>query len=82
MSARTLAQQEATKRLHENARALASARIEDMDFLVQCGVPHEEAATRAGWPSIHAAERALYRHGRPDLAGPLARMTQRQRRER
>jgi hypothetical protein len=81
VSARTLAQQQATKRLHENARARTAAQVEDMDFLVQCGVPHEEAAARAGWPSIHAAERALYRHGRPDLAGPLARMTWRRRRD-
>ena len=40
----------------------------------------EDAVLRAGWPSLHAAERALYRRGRHDLARPLAALTSRARR--
>lgn len=76
MSARTLAQREATRRAVASQRARTTARIEDMDFLVQSGVEHTEAALRAGWPSIHAAERALQRRGRTDLARPLGRAVQ------
>lgn len=53
-------------------RARTDARIEDMEFLVSIGVPHTDAAIRAGWPSIHAAERCLDRRGRSDLARPLS----------
>ena len=62
------------------ARARFEARVEDMEYLIQCGVPHEEAALRAGWPTTHAAERALYRRGRVDLARPLAAAVWRARR--
>lgn len=58
--------------MQANALARFESRVEDMEFLISFGVPHEEAALRAGWPTIHAAERALYRRGRIDLARPLA----------
>ena len=55
----------------EVCRARRAARVEDYEFLLAGGVAPEEAALRAGWPTVTAAYRTLYRHGLPHLARPL-----------
>jgi hypothetical protein len=54
-----------------------AARFEDFDFLTQQGVNPAEAATRAGWPSLQAAEIALRRAHHPawhELAREVTRI--------
>jgi hypothetical protein len=46
------------------SRELA-ARVDEFEFLTDQGVPATEAALRAGWPTVEAAEIALRRAGRP-----------------
>lgn len=48
------------------------ARFEELEFLTSVGIPAPEAAILAGWPSLAAAAKALYRAGHP-LAGVVDR---------
>lgn len=77
---RSPAQQAVLDRIYATRRAQLDARIEDLEFLLSTGVPIGDAVSRAGWPSVHAAERALYRRGRVDLARPLSAAASRARR--
>ena len=53
---------------HTTARAARTdARIEDLAFLLDNGEDPARAVARVGW-SLAAAERALMRRGRNDLA--------------
>ncbi|NUP75338.1 MAG: hypothetical protein HOQ07_11930 [Sinomonas sp.] len=61
-----------------NAKERREARIEDFDFLVDGGATFSEAAERAGFPSLEAAEIALRRAGNP-LWRPLNAECQRRR---
>jgi hypothetical protein len=63
----------------KKAEEVRAARIEDFDFLISQGVPTDEAALRAGWPSIDAAEIALRRAGRRKHARELRRLIARRR---
>lgn len=60
-------------------QARTAARIEDLEFLIGHGVPAADAVRRVGW-TLAAAERALYRHRRFDLAGEVVRARQNHRR--
>lgn len=42
--------------------------VEDIEFMFDNGESVEGAARRAGFPSLHAASRALYRNGYHELA--------------
>lgn len=55
-------------------RALTAARMEDAAHLLSFGVDPEEAARRAGWPSITAAARATHRAGNLELARQFERI--------
>ena len=51
-------------------RAESEYRIAELEHLVSCGVNPEAAAILAGWPSLPAAARTLYRRGHR-LATPI-----------
>ena len=53
------------------ARARAAVRLDDLEWLAQTGATREDAARRAGFPSLAALERFISRHGRHDLRGRL-----------
>jgi hypothetical protein len=46
-------------------RTETEARVEEFDFLTEQGINPVEAAIRAGWPTLDAAEIALRRAGHP-----------------
>lgn len=56
------------------------ARLEDLEFLLDQGVPILEAVTRCGWTRPNSAEVTARRHDRPDLARALSREAKAQRR--
>lgn len=64
----------ATAARARQSRARRQARIEELEFLLDNGVPAAQAAVRAGWPSATAAARALYR-----ARHPLARVLEKHR---
>lgn len=49
-------------------RAREVQRVVDTLFLVEGGFSASDTATRAGFPSVAAASRYMYRHGQPSLA--------------
>lgn len=49
-------------------RARESQRVEDSRFLAGAGISAGDTAARAGFPTLAAAARYMYRHGQPDLA--------------
>ena len=61
-------------------RERTTARIEDLEGLLEAGVPLEEAVGRVGW-SVKAAHSALVRRGHP-LASRLSALVSRARRRR
>lgn len=58
-----------------NRLARVAARLEDLEFLAAAGAELQEAAHRAGFPSVHAMARFLYRQDRHDLYAALRRQT-------
>lgn len=52
-------------------RATQEERLDDLEFLLDAGTPAHEAVTRAGFPSMHSAERAAYRAGRHSLGAAV-----------
>ena len=54
-------------------RATSEDRLDELEFLIGAGTPAYEAVTRAGFPSMHSAERAAYRAGRGGLASMVNR---------
>lgn len=67
MTTQTEAQQAALQRTQDARRARIDARIEDLEFLLENGVPAREAVARVGW-TVQGAERALHRRGLRSLA--------------
>lgn len=49
-------------------RARELQRVEDVEYLRDAGFHAGEAADEAGFPTIAAASRYMYRHGQPALA--------------
>lgn len=49
-------------------RAREVQRVDDTLFLIDEGFSVEDTATRAGFPTVTAASRYMYRHGQPSLA--------------
>lgn len=47
-----------------------AVRVEELLFLLSCGVAVTEALTRVGW-TVGAARRWSYRHGRRDVLAAL-----------
>lgn len=64
----------------ERYAEIRAARFEDYAFLREQGATHAEAARRAGWPTLGAAEIAFRREGHPDWIH-LSREIARRRRE-
>lgn len=58
---------------HPELAYTADERVEDLEFLLLAGVESDEAVERTGFPSADAAQRALYRRGRNDLASLVRR---------
>lgn len=50
--------------------ARRAERVAELEHLVAGGIPAHEAALRAGWPTVSAAARALWRLRHP-LAGAV-----------
>lgn len=54
-------------------RATQEERLDELAFLIDAGTPVHEAVARAGFPSMHSAERAAHRAGRGGLASTVYR---------
>lgn len=54
-------------------RLTAEERLDDVEFLLSVGTPAPEAARRAGYPTVHAAQRAAARAGRHQLSADVRR---------
>ncbi|GAB2767328.1 hypothetical protein [Sinomonas soli] len=68
------------EKISATRRAKRQERIAEFEFLLEGRVATEEAALRAGWPSIEAAEITLRREHHP-RAAELARIIRRHRRQ-
>lgn len=67
----TPAQRQALENIAARRRERTAAQIENLEWLLDVDNNAESVAVRAGFTNAAAAERALYRAGRPDLATRL-----------